>query len=417
MQEHKFSCNGLYLRAAATFESFIVKTALFAWELGRGLGHVMNIRRVAARLKAHGVKVIAAVSDPAAAGHLGDVADDVVTAPAWPFATRPDVSRGASSATLNDILASAGLADAAAVQRLLLAWDDLFAQVRPDLLVAEFSPLAAVAARGRIPVVWMGNGFTVPPHEMRRFPLLHRVMEPMWKEEATLDAVNTALSATKRQPLECLPQLFAGDAHLIYAFPVLDPYDTQRVGPVDGPLLDRLPEPRRDDAQSVFAYLSSGYQPHPSVFDALRPLAAALRIHAPKLSSGQLAELRALGAQVDAIAPPLHDVLPQARLVVHNGGSGVASEALLAGVPQVVLSAQIEQDLNGAALQRAGVARLVRTHEPGLSLSPELLRDAMADPALLREAADMAVYCRDFAKAADAPARSEDVCLRLLQVR
>jgi UDP:flavonoid glycosyltransferase YjiC (YdhE family) len=196
---------------------------------------------------------------------------------------------------------------------------------------------------------------------------------------------------------------------------LLDPYDTQRAGPVDGPLLDRLPEPRRGDAQFVFVYLSSGYQPHPSVFDALRPLATALRIHAPRLSSGQLAELKTLGARIDSIAPPLHDVLPQARLVIHNGGSGVASEALLAGVPQVVLSAQIEQDLNGAALQRAGVAKLVRTHEPGISLSSELFRDAMADPVLLQEAADMAVYCRDFVKAADAPSRGEDICLRLLQ--
>ena len=39
-----------------------MKTVMFAWELGRGLGHLMSMRRIAQRLAPHGVRTIAAVA-------------------------------------------------------------------------------------------------------------------------------------------------------------------------------------------------------------------------------------------------------------------------------------------------------------------------------------------------------------------
>ena len=57
-------------------------------------------------------------------------------------------------------------------------------------MIADFAPLAALAARGRIPLVHIGNGYTLPPHEMPRFPLLHRYSPPVWYEEQTLATIN-----------------------------------------------------------------------------------------------------------------------------------------------------------------------------------------------------------------------------------
>ena len=56
--------------ACKSREGPALKNVLFAWELGRGLGHLMNMRRIAARLKPHGVRFIAVSRDPAAAGLL-----------------------------------------------------------------------------------------------------------------------------------------------------------------------------------------------------------------------------------------------------------------------------------------------------------------------------------------------------------
>jgi UDP:flavonoid glycosyltransferase YjiC (YdhE family) len=124
--------------------------------------------------------------------------------------------------------------------------------------------------------------------------------------------------------------------------------------------------------------------------------------------------LYAAGARVDAEPAPLSSVLPSTRLVVHNGGSGVAAEALAAGVPQMILSAQIEQDLNGAALERAGVAKLVRTHAPGAAVPSAFVEAAADDPALARRAAELGEWHRDRLKSRNALTEFEQTCLLLL---
>ncbi len=394
-----------------------MKTVIFAWELGRGLGHVMNMRRTAQRLAPHGIRAVAAFSDTSSAGLLQQVFDEVVDAPRWPLHARHPAQRSAlSSATLNDILSGAGLADGAAVDRLLGAWDELFRKTRPALVIADFAPLAALAARGRIPLVLLGNGYTLPPREMPRFPLLHRQALPVWDEGRTLATVNASALRRGWQALERLPQLFSGDACLVQSFPLLDPYDTQRTQELDGPIFDRVPASRAADANSIFAYLSAGYMPHPSLLQALKPFAPRLRIHAPRMSVNELDDLRLAGARIDAEPAPLAEVLPDTRLIVHNGGSGVASEALVAGVPQLVLSAQIEQDLNAQALQIAGVGRCVKIHEPGASVSSEFIADMLADEALATKAAELAEEHRGFLARRDALSICESKCLRLLAI-
>lgn len=392
-----------------------MKTVLFAWELGRGLGHLMNMRRISARLKPHGFRFVAVARDPAAADLLGEAVGETIVAPRWPIDSRPASQRSAlSSATLNDILSGMGLADTEAVRRLLQAWDEIFKRTRPDLVIADFSPMAALAARSRLPLVHVGNGYTLPPHQMKRFPPLHRFSPPVWSEEQTLIAVNQAAQACGRVPLDRLPQLFSGDACLVQTFPLLDPYDTQRTEPPDGPMFDRAPATRGAGAQQIFAYLSSGYALHPSLFAALRPFASRLRIHAPGLPMAQVEELRHGGAQIDTQPAPLAEILPATRLIVHNGGPGVAAEALVAGVPQLVLSAQVEQDFNGRALKNAGVAEFLRLHEPGVEISPELIGTMSADDALAARAAEQAEWHRAYLATTDALRICERTCLHLL---
>jgi UDP:flavonoid glycosyltransferase YjiC (YdhE family) len=392
-----------------------MKTVVFAWELGRGLGHLMNMRRVAQRLTPHGVRAIAVIVDPSSAEPFRKAFGEIIRAPQWPLHSRPPAQRAAlSSATLNDILSGAGLSDGAAVDRLLGTWDELFRTARPDLVIADFAPLAALAARGRIPLALIGNGYTLPPQEMPRFPLLHRHAPPAWNEEQTLATINAQARRRGWTTLERLPQLFSGDACLVQSFPLLDPYDTQRTQGLDGPIFDRMPAPRAAGASSIFAYLSGGYVPHPSIFDALRPVARHLRIHAPRAPAAELDDLRRAGAHISVEPSPLADVLPATRLLVHNGGSGVASEALVAGVPQLVLSAQLEQDLNGEALQQAGAGRLVKTYEPGASVTCELIAGMLEDEALAIKAADLAEEHRDYLATRDALSICESTCLQLL---
>ena len=64
-----------------------MKTVLFAWELGGGFGHIAGMRRYAARLAAHGVRMVAAVRNPGMAQVPADIGVEVLRAPPWPEAS------------------------------------------------------------------------------------------------------------------------------------------------------------------------------------------------------------------------------------------------------------------------------------------------------------------------------------------
>jgi UDP:flavonoid glycosyltransferase YjiC (YdhE family) len=391
-----------------------VKTVLLAWERGHGFGHARHLRRIAARLQPHGVRLIAVVRNPAAMTSHPDVFAEITAAPPWPIDQAAQGPPG-PSATMSDMLSAAGLADEEAVGRLLFAWDSIFGRTRPDLVVADYAPLAALAARGRIPLVLVGNGFAVPPAEMPRFPVLHRLAPPAFDEVKTLETVNAAITRLGFPRLDRLPQLFSGDACLVQSFRLLDPYDTQRVSPVEGPVFEQPPIPRAADAKQVFAYLSTDSNGWMFLLDALFPIAKCLRIHAPSWPNTLLSRLAAAGARVDITPQPIAGILAGSRLVVHLGGSGLAAEALAAGVPQLILGNHIEQNLNGEALERAGVGRLVKTYLPGTRLESDAIQSLIDDDAMAARADAIGVRLREFISRRDALMNCEAVCMGLLK--
>jgi UDP:flavonoid glycosyltransferase YjiC (YdhE family) len=100
---------------------------------------------------------------------------------------------------------------------------------------------------------------------------------------------------------------------------------------------------------------------------------------------------------------------------VHFGGSGLAAEALLAGVPQLVLSMQIEQWLNGSALQSAGLGRVIKAYDPGTRIESEI-DNLLADTAIVRAAADAGRRHRELLSRTDALMTFESACRSLLGI-
>jgi hypothetical protein len=219
-----------------------LKRVLLAWELGGGLGHVMTLRRVARPLAMAGAAVTAAVKDLSAGRVLAEAGIDVVQAPVWPVLFYSAARRGSvSSATFIDSLAGFGLADAATLSSLLAAWLRLFALVKPDLVVADYAPAAALATRGRLPLATVGPGYSSPPSTLERLPLLHHYAPPVWQEAAVLAAANQALANCSIRPLTRIGEIFQADAVAITNFPVLDPYRAYRAMPARGPFFDTPP--------------------------------------------------------------------------------------------------------------------------------------------------------------------------------
>jgi hypothetical protein len=392
-----------------------MKTVLLAWELGGGMGHVMTLRRLARRLRLLDLRVVAAVKNLDAARLLCSEGIEIIEAPAWPSASMSARQIAAtSSASMGDILATAGLGDADGLRRLLGAWDHVLLRFTPDLVVSHLAPAVALAARGRVPLILVGDGYTLPPDGMRQFPPLHAMTSP-GDETVTLEVLNSVLRSRGETRLDYLPQVFFGDARLVLTFPLLDPYFARRTEPLLGPLLDHVPVAAVPKKRSVFAYLSRGYPLHRDIPAALLAHAPVLRIHAPDLPEHQMDDLMQAGAIVcrDFVAPA--DALTSAALVVHFGGSGLAAEALLAGVPQLVLSMQIEQWLNGSALQSAGLGRVIKAYDPGTRIESEI-DNLLADTAIVRAAADAGRRHRELLSRTDALMTFESACRSLLGI-
>jgi UDP:flavonoid glycosyltransferase YjiC (YdhE family) len=230
---------------------------------------------------------------------------------------------------------------------------------------------------------------------MQSFPPLHKLAPPQWDEADILAAVNRAAKSADAQPLDRLTQLFAADARVVESFPILDPYSSQRIEPVDGPALDHAPVSRRDDAGRIVVYLARGVAIHRDMVGALRPFATRVHIHAPELSDAHRTDLAAAGAHLHDEAFVLADTLPDARLVIHLGGSGVASHALACGVPQLILAGHIEQELNGAALARAGLGHVTRNSDR-TRISSQMIAGLFEDNALAQRAIDAGTDHRAF---------------------
>jgi UDP:flavonoid glycosyltransferase YjiC (YdhE family) len=394
-----------------------MKTVLFAWELGGGKGHITTLSRLAKRLKHLDLRFVAVVKSPDAAGALSELGVEVMQAPLWPSASMTDAQIAkSSSSTMGDVLATAGLADRQGLSRLLGEWDHHFARIRPDLVVADLAPAAGLAARGRIPLMLVGNGYTLPPAEMQRFPPLHQISPPASAEQETLSVVNAVLQGRGQARLDRLPQVFAADARLVLTFPLLDPYGLQRVQPVDGPVLDEVPRASDPDAGTIFAYLSREYRLHRDSPAAFRAVAPRLRIHAPGLSDAQAGELRQAGAIVEVEPVQPANALASARLIVHYGGGGLAAEALAAGVPQLVLSMQVEQDLNGSALLRAGLGRLIRAYDPASRIDAKTIDELFQDNILAQQAREAGRTHREWLGYADTLAKFESKGRELLRI-
>jgi UDP:flavonoid glycosyltransferase YjiC (YdhE family) len=347
-------------------------TALFAWELGAGLGHIAQFFPLADALSGRGHRVFAALRDLSKAPTL--FARSGATVLQAPY--KPPLPRGPvdTPRTYAHVLWNAGFGDPSELQTLTQAWATLLDLINPDLVVFDHSPTALLAARGR-PVrrVLLGNGFSCPP-ECRSFPDLRRWLpqepERLHKDEQfVLDNVNSVLRLRRQQSLHCLAQLFQEvDEVFLSTFPEFDHYPVRNGvryrGPwsIPGGGQPIWPEGR---GKRIYAYLA----PFPNLAKVLNLLRAS---GCPTIiSSGGIdPELPRRFAAPNVHFEPkrldLDRVAAECDLAVLNGNHATTLRMLLAGKPALQLPIFLEQGLNAIATVQlgAGLSPFPRSPEP-----------------------------------------------------
>ncbi len=235
------------------------RRALFCWEIGEGSGHVGPYLSLLGALAARDWEVWLALRNTSAA--------DAATRARWPVFQAPvclNEFSGISSQPANhtELFLGFGFAHADTLAGLAQGWRALFDAWRPDLVIANNSPVALLAAHGRrVPAIRVGTGFECPPGGSRP-PLLvpwHAELEPRLEraEALALRNANSVLREMGATALESLSTALHDVPTLLATVPAFDEFP-KRTGKFEyvGPFADD-PAGRVRPAQAVevFAYL------------------------------------------------------------------------------------------------------------------------------------------------------------------
>jgi hypothetical protein len=376
------------------------RSILFAWELGAGLGHLMQMLPLATDLARQGHRVGVVLRDlDRAADIYGKAGVSFLQAPYW---SRPAAFPFPKPATYAHMLANIGFGSYQPLLARACAWRNLFRLVKPDLIVFDHAPTALLASRGmEVRRVLIGSGFCCPPDVtqvedaeepwgvLRPGAAAEAGVERLKVDEAkVLEVANRVLAALKQPPLERLGQLYSEvDENLLTTLPELDHFPSRRNAGYWGPVLCEAgggdaPVWPEGKGKRVFAYLKP--------FAAAETLLAELKRHGcptlvymergptPELRRSECGTLRFCRRRLE-----LSRVAEECGAAVLNGGHGVTAQMLLAGKPVMEVPLAMEQRLLSSAVARlgAGVAASPRDRESITRKLEALLGGACDEPA------------------------------------
>jgi UDP:flavonoid glycosyltransferase YjiC (YdhE family) len=349
---------------------------LYAWEFGANLGHVGAFMPLARALREQGHAVHWAVTQPAQVGDfLARSGFSWLAAPSMAESARPG-----PPLSYADILLRFGYADPRALFGLIGAWRELMRLTQAQLLLADHSPTALLAARTLgLPVMLFSNGFTVPPRvspmpNMRPWsPLPVQTLIDL--DQTALHTVNQVLNRFGTEPLAHLAGLFDVAEETLVTFPELDHYPDRGPARYWGSLPSAGsgspcgwppgPSPR------LFAYLRRECVHHEAALSALQQLGQATVIYFPEAPAEMRTRFAAPHLRFLDQPADIAQMTREADLAVTYSSLATTTAFLLAGKPLLLLPGHLEQFL---------VARRVEQLGAGIVINPETAAGDLRGP-------------------------------------
>jgi hypothetical protein len=361
---------------------------LFAWELGRGLGHLNRLLPIARAMEERGHKISFALRSNVDAVMI---AEALPHAPILPVPICRRLDAGAADKSIPaynyaDILFRCGYQSEEALSALINDWHALFARTGADLVVCDHSPTAVLAAAGRTPVLHVGSGFANPPAHQPLIPLHPASRAGAGKREAAVfQAIAAVTAGVGLAAVTHVSDLFASAQTFACCLPELDPYRPARTPVAIGPLTT-LPVPSEvAPGNFIFAYLAAD---DARVLPLLERMARArIRCSAFVRQAPDDWAMTFQDSTVRLFDHPqrMADTVAAASAVLHHGGLSTAECALAIGRPQLVLPRYLEQALTAAAIENLRCGINVAREDPIRLIEPALRNPTLAAGA--REAA------------------------------
>jgi len=360
---------------------------LYAWEMGGGYGHINGFLPVAQRLRAQGHHVIFAVKDLTRVQGLPGAADfGFLQAPVWQAEVRglpePMIS-------YPEILHRFGYLDGVALLGFTKAWRALYTLIGPDLLIADHAPTALLAARGlKFQRACYGNGFFSPPRVTPLPSMRPRLQIPLKRlvnsEQAVLKTANRVLNTIGVPRLDNLAQLFAVDENFLMTPQELDHYSSRNGAHYYGTVLSAqggtTPPWPEAAGPRVFVYMKTPHKHLDQLLNQLRSSNYAVLAHIPGLSVAQRQALQTPNFHISPQPVDMRYVCQSAAAVICQAGFGTLQDALLAGLPTLLLPANLEQFLTAMNVEEMGAGLAVSPESPSVD-SLQLLQKLLDNPA------------------------------------
>ena len=263
----------------------------------------------------------------------------------------------------SDLIAITGGCDQEHLFTTTLSWKTLFDIYKPDLIVCDHSPICCLAAFGRIPVVLLGDGFTLPPAHEPVFPV-HRGASPIIEPARLLENMRIVQKMHGHKIPQTITEPFRTAARLFCTLPELDHYPLMRRDTVIGPPPNDLFEPIAPPTEPKwFAYLKAGFPVTSKILENLCIVKFPGEVYVSGLTPEWKDRLTRSNIVVHSDPPSMNQMFPRISVVLHHGGNGLTCAALSAGRSQIVIPMYQETGLTAERLRHTGVEHILTPKE------------------------------------------------------
>lgn len=337
-----------------------------SWELGANFGHLTRLMPIAVQLRQLGHELFFAVRDTeVAAALLEPQGFSFTQAPFW----HGHACLSAPPINYAELLIAEGYCQQDGLSGMLRSWLSLFQLFQPDVVVADYSPTALLAARiAKIPAVCIDNGFGLPPN-IAPLPSI-RAWESITEqrlqhaEETVLRSINSVCHAFCGPALERLVDLFNTEGTILTTFAELDHYgprnETEYAGPIFSNAGGQAVQWQGTYRRKILAYLRPSVPGIGNLLKALAELDAEVICVVPGLKRLNCVIANRLRIYVKPVQ--LDNIILSADLVVSYAGSGMVCCALLAGVPLLLVPQNVEQYMFSCRVDELGAGLVMGTN-------------------------------------------------------
>lgn len=333
---------------------------LLAWEFGRGLGHLAQLKPFVDRALSEGHQVALAAKElqNVPVFFSGDKLDIFQA----PFFHRAPKRRYPKILSYSQLILQQ-LNSVADLELLFRAWNTIYDAVEPDVVVYESAPWAMAASHHRGWKKWLvGSGFFIPRLDlpfMGLFPGVEKTQDNFRSlkeaEMLVLTMINDVMSRQGLPVLDDVRDLFARvDHRLIQSLPETDHFGTRDNEDYVG-ISQTLPAvnvvwPVAGDCK-VFAYLYN-FPGVEKLLSALDRSGAASVVYSRELDES----IKSRFPGIQFVEEPLDmgTVLSLADLMITMGGHTTAMQGMMMGIPLLLIPVFQEQFFFASRLVEQG---------------------------------------------------------------